>query len=266
MVDGMALSSSLKPLPNKHLQSLASDPRLHGFDGELTVGDPSAKDVYRSTNSAVMSADGEPEIMLRVFDLFDHGGPYAERLAALAEKVDSLPDSLKRFVQVVPSAVIECAESLNVFERDWVADKGFEGVMIRCPNGLYKHGRSTLKQGWLLKVKRFADDEAIIIGANEQMTNTNDAVIDARGLTSRSNAKSGLTPSGVLGNLIVDWRGVTFEIGTGFTASDRSDLWQKIDELIGAVVKFKYFPVGMKDKPRHPVFLGFRDPIDITDY
>ena len=52
-----------------------------------------------------------------------------------------------------------------------------------------------------------------------------------------------------------------FQIGTGFDAEDRKELWQQYNsgELTGKTIKFKYFPVGVKSKPRHPVFLGFRD-------
>jgi DNA ligase-1 len=54
-----------------------------------------------------------------------------------------------------------------------------------------------------------------------------------------------------------DWKtGVEFHVGTGFTAADRALMWAK--PPIGETVKYKFFPVGVKDKPRHPVFLGFR--------
>lgn len=266
MMDGKALSSSLKPLPNQYLQQLASHPSLHGLDGELTIGRPTAKDVYRNTNSAVMSADGEPALTLRAFDLFDHPGTYQERLAALHQKVASLPANIRQWVEVVPSQYITTLDELERFEANWVSEQGFEGVMIRCPNGPYKNGRSTLKQGWLLKVKRFMDDEAVIVSVTEQMRNNNSAQVNELGLSHRSSAKDGLVPAGVLGNLVAMWRGMQFEIGTGFSADDRAALWQDRDALVGKVVKFKYFPVGVKDKPRHPVFLGFRDPIDMTSY
>lgn len=266
MKDSQPLSNSLKVLPNLHFQRLANHPALHGIDSELTIGDPAAKDVYRKTNSAVMTIAGEPDLTVRAFDLFDHPGTYQERLAALHQKVATMPDELRRFVEVVPSEYITTMEQLERFEAKWVGEMGYEGVIIRCPDGPYKHGRSTLKQGWLLKLKRFLDDEAVIVGFNEQMSNQNDAQVNELGLTRRSSAKAGLVPAGVLGNVVAQWRGVEFEIGTGFTADDRASLWRNRDNLIGQLVKFKYFPVGMKDAPRHPVFLGFRDPIDMTDY
>ena len=43
----------------------------NGLDGELIVGEPNAVDVYRTTNSGVMSADGEPDVKFYVFDRWD---------------------------------------------------------------------------------------------------------------------------------------------------------------------------------------------------
>ena len=61
--------------------------------------------------------------------------------------------------------------------------------------------------------------------------------------------------------------GVEFrEIGTGFTAQERADIWQDrriyAEDADAPLVKYKHFPSGAKDKPRHPVFLGWRDSRD----
>jgi DNA ligase-1 len=58
---------------------------------------------------------------------------------------------------------------------------------------------------------------------------------------------------------------VEFEIGTGFTAAHRQEFWEQTTSVVGRIVKYKHFPHGAKDKPRHPVFLGFRDPIDMGE-
>jgi DNA ligase-1 len=55
-----------------------------------------------------------------------------------------------------------------------------------------------------------------------------------------------------------------FEIGTGFTAVERQVLWAQQKRLVGQVVKYKHQKSGEKDKPRFPVFLGFRNGVDIS--
>jgi DNA ligase-1 len=74
-----------------------------------------------------------------------------------------------------------------------------------------------------------------------------------------------LVPTGVLGGFNVrDLKtGVEFSVGSGFTADMKAEYWQVRDNLIGTLIKYKFFPSGGKDKPRHPIFLGFRDRRDV---
>src|SRR5690606_13727087 len=113
------------------------------------------------------------------------------------------------------------------------------------------------------KVKRFLDDEARVIGFKELLSNQNEAVVNELGLLERSTHKEGKVPMGVLGALEVEWNGVTFELGSGFKAHERQLLWEQREALVGRLVKFKYFPVGIKEAPRFPTFLGFRSDLDL---
>ena len=137
--------------------------------------------------------------------------------------------------------------------------------MLRHPDGPYKHGRSTAKEGWLLKVKRFEDSEARIIGFSELMHNANEAKRNELGHLERSSHKANKVGKQMLGALTVQdlKTKVEFDIGTGFTEDQRRLLWATGDNLLGKVVKYKSQPTGVKEKPRFPVFLGFRDKVDM---
>ena len=116
----------------------------------------------------------------------------------------------------------------------------------------------------MVKVKRFDDTELEVVGAVELYHNDNEATINELGHTQRSTAKAGLRPAGVLGALVCKWKDTTVEVGTGFTAAQRAELWRAGPaSLVGRLAKVKYFAHGMVDKPRHPVFLGWRDPADL---
>lgn len=254
VVEGKLLSRTLKPIPNKFLYDLFSRPLLEGFDGELILGDAWGPTVYRDTVSAVMGQDGTPPVRFYVFDMWNMPHKYTERwheLQRLTEKLTGLP------VDLLDQALIEDRSQLDAFEEAAV-NKGFEGLILRSPDSPYKSGRSTVKEGYLLKVKRFEDSEAVVIGIEEEMFNGNEAETNELGRTKRSTAKAGLVGKGTMGALIVrDVKtGVEFNIGTGFTATDRAALWA--ESPIGQTVKYKFFPVGVKTAPRHPVFLGFR--------
>lgn len=249
---GLVLSRSLKPIPNRHVQLLFGRPYLEGFDGELLLGDPTHPEAYRRTVSAVMSIEGEPDVDFHVFDRWDRDYPYNEV---------ALPYGL---TLPVSSTLIRTMEELEEYEVA-LLDKGYEGVMLRDPQSPYKFGRSTSKEGYLLKLKRFADSEAEIIGFEELRYNQNEATINETGHTERSTKQDGLLPADTLGALIVRdiHSGVEFKIGTGFTAAERQKFWNLRATLRGALVKYQYFPTGSKEKPRFPSFQGFRHCIDL---
>jgi DNA ligase-1 len=258
---GVVLSRSLKPIPNKYVQKLLGKARYEGLDGELILGDPTDKAVYRKTNSAVMSHDGEPGFTFFAFDLWDMDAPFKQRLSILESHYNSIYDPL---IMVVPHAEVRTEKDLLEYEQLYL-DRGYEGVMLRDPMGLYKQGRSTTKEGTLLKLKRFTDAEAEIIGFEELMHNANEAKTNALGRTERSSHKAGLVPTGSLGAFVCKdlGTGVEFNIGTGFTEAQRRLYWSIKQDLTGRIAKYKFFDVGVKDAPRHPVFIGFRDKLDM---
>lgn len=263
--NGVVTSRSLKPIPNKHVQALFGRPELEGLDGELMCGDPCGADVFRDTTSAVMSIEGTPDVQFHVFDLVpddDRAWTFRAREIALTNKLERLKPA---GVVLVPQTEVTCATEVDAYEVLRLG-QGYEGVMLRSPDGVYKHGRSTLKERTLLKLKRFADSEATILACVEQLHNANEAKRNALGQQERSSAKAGMRPMGVLGafNVRDVKTGVEFDIGTGFTAADRDELWKRRAELVGKIVKYKYFPTGSKDKPRFPVFLAFRDKRDMS--
>lgn len=263
ITSGPVLSRSLKPIPNKHVQALLSG-LPDGLDGELMVGSPTAPDVYRKTVSVVMSDDAPIDgLVFRVFDV-QEAGTFDERYAGLFSVFNTLDLD---YVDLVPQFTVLSLDELQILEARWVS-QGYEGAILRDPQSPYKHGRSTLKEGFLLKLKRFQDGEATVIGATELMHNGNDATVNELGRTARSHKKAGMVPTGTLGTLVVrDTKtGVEFEIGTGFSAADRVELWRNSQSLPSwewPLVKYKHFPSGAKDKPRHPVFLGWRDKRDV---
>lgn len=257
VIDGVAYSRSLKPIPNKEIQEFFSSGKYDGFDGELICGPHNAPDVFNRSTRGVMRRDARDDWTFYVFDWI-RGGLTIERIGI----VEALPWSER--VRPVIQTTIGNAEALREYERVSLS-QGFEGVMIRSMGGGYKYGRSTLKEGLLLKLKRFSDNEATVIGVECLMQNKNIAGVNELGYIERSTDARGMVPVDALGALIVRRAdGVEFKIGSGFTESQRYNLWQNRDEIIGKMVTYKHFEVGAKDKPRFPIFKGFRDEKDIS--
>lgn len=133
------------------------------------------------------------------------------------------------------------------------------------PYTQYKYGRSTLREGSLLKLKRFKDAEAVVVDFEELMHNDNEAVVNALGLTERSTHKDNKRSAGVLGAFVCQDinTGVNFSVGTGFTAEQRKEFWDNRSNLLEKIVKYKFFDYSIKKAPRFPVFLGFRSENDL---
>lgn len=259
MMEGAAYSRNLKLIPNQFIQRKLHG--LHGLDGELIVGHPRGEGVFNRSTSGVMSRDGEPEFRLYVFDMFD--GYYVDN--AFENRLNAAKREAEKagvYVTHVPHKKIKSLEELSDYEAKQLL-AGFEGVMIRDPRGPYKHGRSTMREGWLGKVKRFLDAEATVIGFVEQMHNGNELQKDELGRAKRTSHKANKTGKDMLGALVVrdKMTGVEFEVGTGFDDKLRKDIWQDCPKYLGKVITYKYQPAGVKDKPRFPVFKGFRSDL-----
>ena len=261
--NGKVVSRTLKPIRNAHVQSILNNQNLNGLDGELIVGDPTSKSCFRDTSSGVMSEDGKPDVAYYVFDHWYLPGQFSSRLKQAQALIET--HASRDHVFLHPHVLVQSLEQLLEMEEDALA-LGYEGLITRSPYAEYKYGRSTLKEQGSLKVKRTLDAEAVIVGCQELMHNGNEATTDNLGLTERSSHKENKVGLNMLGAFVcqnLPDQNVEFSIGTGFTAAERQQYWDVKDQLIGKLVKYKYFPVGVKDKPRHPVFLGFRDPDDL---
>jgi DNA ligase-1 len=262
---GGVVSRNLKPLPNRFvresIQMEASALNLQYLDGEVLAGSPTDRLAFNNTASSVMSKSSDPvEFVYWVFDWWTHPDiPFEERHNHLTSK---LTGAVTKHICLLPQRWINSRQELDRFEQDMV-DAGFEGIMVRDPRGPYKFGRSTAKEGILLKIKRFDDLEAEIVGFDEQMHNANEATTNALGYTERSSRQDNKLPKGTLGAIIVKAPGYeeTFRVGTGFDDAMRSLIWQDQDKYLGRRVTVVHQPAGAKDKPRFPVFKGFREDL-----
>lgn len=262
------VTRSLKPIPNLYIRNkLNALECLKYLDGEIIVGNPKAHDAFNVTQSAVMSSSGEPQFTFVVFDSFEHPEqPYTERIKKAAHGVTRCNlSNLGGFSILIENRTISDLDTLEYYESDMVGE-GYEGIMIRQPEGPYKFGRSTERAGTLVKIKQFSDSEAIIVGYEFLQHNDNEAKTNVFGRTERSSHKAGKRENIFeIGALIVKgingkFKDVTFKIGTGFTQKMRQDLSLEGEDLIGKTVNYVYQEEGSKDAPRFPRFNGFRDP------
>lgn len=256
--DGVVYSRALKPIPNRHVQKLFG--HLHGFDGELLLSDDYRSRCFNETTSAVMTRDGEPDVYFHVYDDWTRYCTYGEWYTNEYEAFDHSCFKVNTKVLLHSYKVCDIDE-FDYYQKE-VTEIGLEGLIVRNPDAAYKWGSATKKDWQLLKFKQKDDAEFKVVGFEELMINNNEPVINELGRQTRSKNKQNLIPSGTLGALILEYNGTTFKVGTGFDDQKREIYWGYKDKLLGKWAKVEYEGIA-KDKPRFPVFKGFRDKRDM---
>jgi DNA ligase-1 len=280
--EGVLLGRSMKQHRNAYATAFFSTPDYIHMDGELAAEHECHPDLCRITSSALSRADGQPFLLLWAFDYLAPTAiqmRYKDRLRVLENRIVWLQQhGCGMHLRMIPWVLCENMEQLQ-FQRARNLDLGYEGSIIRDPNGMHKQGRSTVKEMGVLRIKDFIDFEFRITGVTEGQTNLNEATINERGHTERSTHQVNMLPNGLIGTiegvaladvldpqtkavLIKQGQAVTVAAGR-MTHIDRQYYFDIPEELIGEIAKAQFFPKGIKDKPRFPTFQSLRSPEDM---
>jgi DNA ligase-1 len=258
---------SLKLFGNKSLPLLF--PHLEGVDGELTYGSITSPDLCRTTTSVVNTHNDDRYSSL-IWNVFDYITPetanlgYMQRYELLKQLITTTPN---HNVHIVPYQVVNSLEELTLYEDQCLAE-GYEGVILRSPTALPKNGRTTVRENSYLRIKRFTQEDAIVLSLTEAMENNNEPTTNALGNTERSTHQENLTPKGMIGSLTC--RDVktskTITVGPGeLDHEERIYYWNNPTELVGKTISYKFFPKGVKDLPRFPTYVTIRDQSDLVE-
>lgn len=190
------------------------------LDGELW----SKRDDFENIQNIVL--DEKPtskwnEITYNIFEIPNENGNFDKRLEKIKSWLEKNPN---KFIKIIPQKICKNESELNNYLKELI-DKKAEGIILKNPNLDYFTGRNEN----ILKVKKFYDDEALVIGLNY----------------SKENKFKSL-------KLKLE-NGVIFNLGGGF-----SDIQRKNPPKIGDVVTFKYYDLTKNNKPKFASFLRIR--------
>jgi DNA ligase-1 len=240
-----AVTRTMRPIPNLSARTWLEENCPIGFDGELVV----RGEDFHGSSSALMSRNGKPDFLFALFDYINPkspdplGAPYTKRLTELDAVLVNL--NLSGRVVRIPTHQIECITDLDPLMDEALAS-GHEGLVLRSPCGRYKIGRALPEEGLMMKLKPCEDAEAEIVGFESER---NDLFMPDR--------------LGSFSVRLLSDPTIRFNVGTGFTNKQRTELWNNRANLMGKFVRFRYQSQGMKSAPRFPVFEGIRDETDI---
>lgn len=281
---GKLTGRSLKPFKNKYITSLFSHSALLGLDGELAANHECHPDLCRLTSSATGTIEGQPYLLWWLFDYVRPETvnlPYNNRQEILIEKVAKMRSEghpLAQHLRTVPTRYITSKDELDALDAEHLA-KGFEGTIVRDPFGVHKQGRSTVREGGLLRIKRFVDFEFRVTEVIEGEENQNEAQINELGQTFRTSHQENKVANGMVGAMlglvygnVRDSAGSVVmhdlqkvRVGAGrMTHEQRKHYFEHPDELKALICKGKFFPIGIKDKPRFPTWQSFRQEEDMS--
>ncbi|WP_052704259.1 ATP-dependent DNA ligase [Halomonas sp. S2151] len=132
----------------------------------------------------------------------------------------------------VPTRVVIDHEAAVQFYEKALSD-GYEGAMLKKPDDPYSFRRSYT---WM-KMKPEASEDLTVVGWEEGTGKY----------------------EGLVGALIVDFKGVEVRVGSGLTDALRASLWAERDALEGRIAEVEYMEVTPDGSLRHPRFVCFRD-------
>ena len=277
---------SLKKYANLHTTKKFSVPECDGFDGEMAAESETHPDLCRLTTSALTTIKGEPYLLWHLFDHITSDTislPYYRRQESLKKAVYDLGFNevpIAQHLRIVPSTVCNSEQEFLDLE-DRFLEAGYEGIMYRDPEGKYKEGYSTQREGGLLRVKRFVDFEVIVTAVHEGEHNANEAQINELGNTFRSTHMANMVPNGMVGTLtgvvvkdVYDPTGtkalllragqeITIAAGK-MVHADRIRFFQQPSLIVGKPATCKLFPKGQHLKPRFPTFKCLRDANEMS--
>lgn len=280
---GILTARTLKQFKNRHTTSVFSKPEYVGFDGELAAHQERHPDLCRITNSAVNSIEGQPFVLWHVFDYVTEETrrwPYHKRYDFMAARVREMQaNGLCGYLRVVPYTVCNNMDELMAAHAMHM-EKGYEGTCFYGPDVTHKEGKSSPTHNGVLRIKDFVDTEAEVLAIVEGEENLNEAQINELGRTYRTSHQANKVPNGMVGCLVCRQIEDVFDplddkkllipkdtiinVSPGkMTHEERLHYYAHPEKLIGQAVKHKFFPKGIKDKPRFSNFQMIRPPEDM---
>jgi DNA ligase 1 len=197
------------------------------LDGELYAHGHTFQDIISWVKRLQVNTE---KIQYHVYDSIHDKVSFLDRIEVTHDIIKGVPHLVR-----VPTKVIY-EESEIVEWHDYFKQSGFEGVIVRHGECLYKEGYRSQE---LLKVKTFMDSEFKIIGAKQGVGKCEGQCI----FTCE-------TPTGV-----------AFDVKIMGTDAYRQKLWTHHDDYIGQMLTVKYFEMtdGEAPVPRFPVGISVRD-------
>ena len=277
---GQILSRSLKPIVNKQLREKFEAIRKYTEEQKLILDGEiySPNLTFQEITSFVMTQDlYAPKVGTRhgmrevpehlkfyIFDCLPEENvvySFSNRLAFAQTASKKFPNEIEWVAQRL---IYSQQEVENLF--DVALKEGCEGLILRDPEGRYKFGRGTLKEGLIYKVKPFVTTDAKVIGI-VQSTEVNNEVEKKTNELGRSITSKQIGDRHLIEKASAVWvkyNNQDLKVSLACTDNEKKEIWKNQNSYIGKWIEYKYLEIGMKDGglPRHPTSIRWRKDKD----
>lgn len=196
--------------------NLSGQSGQHTFDCEVVSG----SDFYDGVGN-IRSSEPCTDAVFWLLDIPDSNDSYADRRTAMQSY--RLPTG----IVLVPSFDgLTPTQAFKMFSAE-----GFEGAMIKDKSACYLPGKRS--PSWL-KVKAVDAEDCPIVSVHE--------------------GKGRL--AGTMGYVVVEHNGVLVRVGGGFTDAQRTEIWEKRDEVTGSYLEVCFQNMTAEGSFRHPRVRG----------
>ncbi len=273
---GEILTRSLKQVQNKQLREKFEPIRKYTEDNNCILDGEvySHKLTFQELNKFFMSEDLESKRSIKrygkVLTLPVHVKFYAfdciiddnleEEFFKRCLKLHKIIDKFKDISEYVTQTDLYKKENIELI-FDKALENGYEGLILKDPNGRYKCGRGTIKEGLIYKVKPFVTFDAEIlhvVQATEVDPNA-EKKINELGRSVTSKKKGDRVLINKASAFEVEYEGKRLKVVIAMTDEEKEAIWAKKSTYIGRTIEYKGMMIGSKDVPRHPVMIRFRE-------
>jgi DNA ligase-1 len=164
------------------------------------------------------------KIQYHIYDIIDNSLTYTQRYLQLCEYIRT---SISIFL--VKTIKISSRNEMQSLHQSFV-NEGYEGIMLRNPNGLYKQ---QIRSKDLLKYKLFKDSDYIIVGHHEGT-------------------------GGVPVFECVNENNKRFSVNMKCSMEEKREMMENITQFYGKKLIVKYQELSEDNIPRFPVGIGVR--------
>ena len=259
--DGKMYTRALKQFPNiqlrKRFEHLAKVSKMNNIilDGELLATSLTFNELSGLTRQ--LDKEIPQDLFFYCFDIIEKENfeiPFKNRLNSLIKIRGEV--NVKLLDQILVNTSIKINK---LYERALKFD--CDGLILRDPEGKYKFGRGTIKEGLIYKMKPFETFDAKIIGVTQatEVREGAEKKINELGRSVTSKKKDDRILINKASAFVVLYEGKELKVTIAMTDEEKEEVWKNKSKYIGRWIEYKGMLTGSKDLPRHPNFIRFRD-------